>query len=87
MGSGPGSLFGLGPLNPLDVQPLHIPTNKKIEVWTQYRVLLSFLGGYNFQEINCRTGKRDEKYTVKRLTVMMVMCSRTFVDECIRNIS
>ena len=29
-----------------------IPTNKKLEVWTQYRLLLSFLGGYfsSFQE-------------------------------------
>ena len=29
-----------------DLQTLHIPTNKKLEVWTQYRLLLSFLGGY-----------------------------------------
>ena len=29
-----------------DSQTLHIPTNKKLEVWTQYRLLLSFLGGY-----------------------------------------
>ena len=27
-----------------DLQTLHIPTNKKLEVWTQYRLLLSFLG-------------------------------------------
>ena len=26
-----------------DLQTLHIPTNKKLEVWTQYRLLLSFL--------------------------------------------
>ena len=29
-----------------DLQTLHIPTNKKLEVWIQYRLLLSFLGGY-----------------------------------------
>ena len=29
-----------------DLQTLHIPTNNKLEVWTQYRLLLSFLGGY-----------------------------------------
>ena len=29
-----------------DLQTLHIPTNKKLEVWTQCRLLLSFLGGY-----------------------------------------
>ena len=29
-----------------DLQTLHIPTNKKLEFWTQYRLLLSFLGGY-----------------------------------------
>ena len=28
-----------------DLQTLHVPTNKKLEVWTQYRLLLSFLGG------------------------------------------
>ena len=26
-----------------DLQTLHIPTNKELEVWTQYRLLLSFL--------------------------------------------
>ena len=56
MGSGPWSPFGLedkapeppGCLILEDLQTLHIPTNKKLEVWTQYRlhVLLSFLGGY-----------------------------------------
>ena len=29
-----------------DLQTLHIPINKGLEVWTQYRLLLSFLGGY-----------------------------------------
>ena len=29
-----------------DLQTLHIPTNMKLDVWTQYRLLLSFLGGY-----------------------------------------
>ena len=29
-----------------DLQTLHIPTNNKLEVWTQYRLLLSLLGGY-----------------------------------------
>ena len=29
-----------------DLQTPNIPTNKKLEVWTQYRLLLSFLGGY-----------------------------------------
>ena len=29
-----------------DLQTLHIPTNTKLEVWTQYRLLLSFLGSY-----------------------------------------
>ena len=29
-----------------DLQTLHIPINKKREVWTQYRLLRSFLGGY-----------------------------------------
>ena len=46
MGSRPGYPFGLedkAPLNFMDVsfledlQTLHIPTNKKLEVWTQYR--------------------------------------------------
>ena len=56
MGSRPGSPFGLedkAPLEPPgcliseDLQTLHIPTNKKLEVWTQYRLFLSFfLGGY-----------------------------------------
>ena len=55
MGSGPGSPFGLEDKAPYkspgcfildDLQNLHIPTNKKLEVWTQYRLLLSFLGGY-----------------------------------------
>ena len=31
-----------------DLQTLHIRTNKKLEIWTQYRLLLSFLGGYFF---------------------------------------
>ena len=48
MGSRPGSQ---SPLNLLDVtledlQTVHIPTNKKQEVCTQYRLHLSFLGGY-----------------------------------------
>ena len=55
MGSRPGLPFGLedkAPLNLLDVsfwriyKFLHIPTNKRLEVRTQYRLLLSFLGGY-----------------------------------------
>ena len=55
MGSGPGPPFGLedkGPPKPPgrlileDLQTLRIHTNKKLEVWTQYRLLLSFLGGY-----------------------------------------
>ena len=57
MGSWPGSPFGLedkvpktllpdGCLILEDLQTLHISTNKKLEVWTQYRLLLSFLGGY-----------------------------------------
>ena len=53
MGSRPGSPFGLEDKAPeppgcliLDLQTLHIPTNKKLEVWTQYRVPLSFLDGY-----------------------------------------
>ena len=29
-----------------DLQTLHIPKNKKLEVWTQCRLLLFFLGGY-----------------------------------------
>ena len=29
-----------------DLPVLHIHTNKKLEVWTQYRLLLSFLGRY-----------------------------------------
>ena len=28
------------------LQTLHIPTNKKLEIWTQHRLLLSFLCGY-----------------------------------------
>ena len=52
MGSGPGSPFGLedrATLNLLDVyfwriyRLSTIPTNKKLEVWTHYR--LTFLGG------------------------------------------
>ena len=55
MGSRPGSPFGVedkapelpGCLILEDLQTLHIPTNKKLEVWTQlYRPLLSFFGGY-----------------------------------------
>ena len=51
MGRGPGSPFGLddkapGCLNLEGLQTLRIPTNKKLEVWTQYRLLLSFLGDY-----------------------------------------
>ena len=51
----PGSPFGLedkappeppGCLILEDLQTLHIPTNKKLEVWTQYRLPLSFLGDY-----------------------------------------
>ena len=60
MGSRPGSPFGLEDKSPPeppgclileDLQTLHIPTNKKL-VLTQYRLLLSFLGGYfsSFQE-------------------------------------
>ena len=61
MDSGPGSPFGLdgqSPLNLLDVsfckdlQTLHIPTNKKLEVWSQYRLLFSFLGGYFYSVKN-----------------------------------
>ena len=38
---------GQSPLNLLDdLQTLHIPTNKKLDAWTQYRLLISFLGGY-----------------------------------------
>ena len=44
MGSGPGSLFGTWMLNFWRIYRLHIPTNKKLEVWTQYRLLLSFVG-------------------------------------------
>ena len=29
-----------------DLWTLHIPTDKKLEVWKQYRLLLPFLGGY-----------------------------------------
>ena len=51
MGSRPGSR-GTKPPEPPgclileDLQTLHMPTNKTLEVWTQYRLLLSFLGGY-----------------------------------------
>ena len=52
--SEPWALYSRGqsPLNLRDViilkdlQTRHIPTNTKLEVWTQYRLLLSFLGGY-----------------------------------------
>ena len=54
MGSGPFGPFGLfgledkAPLNLWmfnleDLQTLNIPTNKKLEVWTQYRLLLSLV--------------------------------------------
>ena len=52
---GPGSPFGLDDKAPEpprclileDLQTLHVPTNKKkLEVRTQYRLLLSFFGGY-----------------------------------------
>ena len=54
MGSGPGSPFspeGKDPEPPVclileDLQTLYMPTNKKLEVWTQYRLLFSFFGGY-----------------------------------------
>ena len=39
-------LFGVNWLILEDLQTLHIPTNKKLEVWTQYRILFSFFGGY-----------------------------------------
>ena len=60
MGSGPWSPFGLednapeppGCLILEDLQTLHIPTNKKLEVWTQKRLLLSFLGGELFFQEN-----------------------------------
>ena len=39
-----------------DLQTLHIPTNKKLEVWTQYGPLLSFLGGSSFMKI-LKSGK------------------------------
>ena len=45
---------GQSPLNLLDVLFWRIyrlstsPTNKKLEVWTQYRLLLSVLGGYMY---------------------------------------
>ena len=55
MGSRLGSLFIVLRTNPPkppeclvleNLQTLHIPTNKKLEVWTQYRLLRSFLGDY-----------------------------------------
>ena len=46
MGSGPGPPEPPECLILEDLQTLRIPTNKKLEVWTQYRLLLSFLGGY-----------------------------------------
>ena len=39
-----------------DFQTLHIPTNKKLEVWAKYRLLLSFFGWFwgkgSFVKIN-----------------------------------
>ena len=29
-----------------DLQTLHIPTNEKLDIWTQCRLVLYFLGGY-----------------------------------------
>ena len=29
-----------------NLQTLHIPTNKKLEVWTQYRLLISLVDTY-----------------------------------------
>ena len=67
----PGTPFGLedssghSPLNLLDVsfledlQTLHIPTNKKREVQTQYRLLLSFLVGYFSSFTNKFEAKED----------------------------
>ena len=54
IGSGPGSPFGLQDKAPWTcwmfnfwkIYRLNIPTNKKLEVWRRYRLLLSFLGGY-----------------------------------------
>ena len=68
MGSGPGSPFGLrtkppeppGCLTLEDLQTLCIHTNKKLEVWTQYRLLLSFLGGY-FSSFKKILRQREDK--------------------------
>ena len=67
MGIGPGSPFGQSPLNLLDVefvevlQTLHIPTNKKLEDWTQYRLLLPFRGGKRRFVKKPAIGKNPEK--------------------------
>ena len=46
MVSGPGSPFGPEDKAPCTSWIYRLPTNKKLEVWTQYRLLLYFLGGY-----------------------------------------
>ena len=61
MGSGPGIPFGRedkAPPEPPgcliweDLQTLHIPASKKLEVWTQYKLLLSVLGGYIYIHVH-----------------------------------
>ena len=54
---------------------LHIPTNKKLEVWIQYRLLLSFLRDYfeakRFVKINLEIRKNPEKSTASIALVLV----------------
>ena len=61
MSSGPGSPFGLE-----DLQNLHIHTNKKLEVWTQYIQVTSFFPWWlllffqeNFEALGRFVGKKS----------------------------